>query len=93
MGADRHIVIYDLKKIRKEVTKEQLDKITCCVVYIQEMNGEEYLTEYIGDNLYYDAQDWSCVYGYEDADITKKEFDSIWEKINKHRITRWEVWT
>jgi hypothetical protein len=97
MGADGYIVIYDLKKIKEEVTDDELQIILGAQVYIQAMNGEEYLTSYRGSNIYIDAQDWTDVFGYMKQDdpyyVSKDKFDSIWERIRKHRLALWEVWT
>ena len=97
MGADGHIAIYDLKEIRKEVTNDELNFILGSQVYIQMFLGNEYLTNYFGDNICFSAEDWSDVYGFVSKDspywISMEDFNSIWDRVRKHKITTWEVWT
>lgn len=94
MGADGHIIIYDLEQILTEMTRAELDKLLGSQVYMQEMRGKQYLTVYFGDNLCYNAESYKDQWGWcKEPDITAEEWDRLWGIVNKHRITEWEVWT
>lgn len=96
MGADGHIVIYDLDKIRKELSQEEIDPLLNSVVYIQKMEGRGYLTEYWGDNLYFDGSSHNDqMAGYEKCDwfIAAEEWNRRWAIIRKYELAKWEVWT
>ena len=100
MGADGHVFIYDYDKIAEEVGEEAIQKLTNSVVYIHELSGKRYLTEYHGDNMYFCGSDWSDCFGWcsdhdktQDWYISKEEFEYAWSIVRKHEITEWEVWT
>jgi hypothetical protein len=96
MGADGHIIIYDLDLIKKELTNEEIEPLINSVVYIQTMEGREYLTEYWGDNLCYDGSSYAeNMAGHEKYDwfIAADEWNRRWDIIRKHKLTQWEVWT
>ncbi len=92
MGADGHVGIYDLKKIKEKVTEKELEYIRCSMVYEHELEGRQYLTVYHGDNIYSDAQDYDdMIYGK--SEMTREQWDDIWKRIRECKITSWEVWT
>ena len=97
MGADGHVMIYDLEKIKTELSDEEIKPLLNSMVYIQEMQGRKYLTLYYGDNLYFDGASWQDMMrtDYKEYDwyVTRDEWERRWGIIRKYLLAEWEVWT
>ena len=58
MGADGHIIIYDVEKLESKYSDEVLEifykEFMSSITYRQKLKDNEYITRYYGDNLYLD---------------------------------------